>query len=515
MIVNWPITLNNEGWVVAYNKCLNTLLIGGGGTEPNSVCLRMGMDTSLAGTLTGNGFNGATGSNNDLARMLIDDNGDMYSFFTSISNISGTANKIFKSAPPYNTFSFSQLRTTSSFEEVSSIPGANIGGNYMYTNRLNVMDMNGNYLYFFDGKNLEARSKANGALLSSIVVSASYFCGSNFPGVAANYQNEGIAVDDCDNVYVGGQNLVHVFNFNGITFNVLPTMAVPGNVYDVMLDTSKHFIYVVGNGFVSSLPALSCNPNPLLISPTSSGACNGYGTASVNVSGGVPPYTYLWSNGATTSSINAPAGMYTVTVTNGGCQNSQSAIDTVTISSTSNISAAFGSVPSISCDGLFMQFIDSSLSATSWNWNFGLVGSSTDQNPGIVFPVNGYYNVTLIVTNNSCADTASKTIAVGDLFDSGVMNQANVFTPNGDGNNDCFLPPLGSGSEHLKACLGLEIFDRWGSQIFSATSVPNTGWESVCWNGNNAQGKPAVNGTYYYIATLGESSIKGYLTLAR
>ncbi|MBK9399816.1 MAG: gliding motility-associated C-terminal domain-containing protein [Bacteroidetes bacterium] len=45
------------------------------------------------------------------------------------------------------------------------------------------------------------------------------------------------------------------------------------------------------------------------------------GSVSVNASGGTAPYTYLWSNGATTSSLNnIPTGTYTVTVTDSkGC----------------------------------------------------------------------------------------------------------------------------------------------------------------------------------------------------
>jgi gliding motility-associated-like protein len=48
------------------------------------------------------------------------------------------------------------------------------------------------------------------------------------------------------------------------------------------------------------------------------------GSASVSVSGGTPTYTYLWSNGATGSSIaNATAGQYTVVATdNNGCTQS-------------------------------------------------------------------------------------------------------------------------------------------------------------------------------------------------
>src|SRR5439155_2674564 len=47
-------------------------------------------------------------------------------------------------------------------------------------------------------------------------------------------------------------------------------------------------------------------------------SCNGgnNGTASATVSGGGSPYSYSWSNGATTSTISGnPAGTYTVTVT--------------------------------------------------------------------------------------------------------------------------------------------------------------------------------------------------------
>ncbi len=40
------------------------------------------------------------------------------------------------------------------------------------------------------------------------------------------------------------------------------------------------------------------------------------GTAQANVSGGVPPYTYLWSTGATTASVTGlSAGPISVTVT--------------------------------------------------------------------------------------------------------------------------------------------------------------------------------------------------------
>ncbi|MEZ4919318.1 MAG: SprB repeat-containing protein [Saprospiraceae bacterium] len=46
-------------------------------------------------------------------------------------------------------------------------------------------------------------------------------------------------------------------------------------------------------------------------------SCNGLSDGSINlsVSGGTSPYTYVWSNGASTQDLNnIPAGTYTVTV---------------------------------------------------------------------------------------------------------------------------------------------------------------------------------------------------------
>ncbi|HEU4716897.1 MAG TPA: hypothetical protein VFU15_03655, partial [Bacteroidia bacterium] len=81
-------------------------------------------------------------------------------------------------------------------------------------------------------------------------------------------------------------------------------------------------------------------------------ACYGgtTGTASVNVTGGQQPYTYTWSNGGNTSSINnLPAGTYSVQVTTAnGC------ITTATITVTQPASALasnISAVTNITCFG--------------------------------------------------------------------------------------------------------------------------------------------------------------------
>ena len=61
-----------------------------------------------------------------------------------------------------------------------------------------------------------------------------------------------------------------------------------------------------------------------LVKAQTSATCLNPGTATITVSGGIPPYNYTWSNGATTSSIGGlGAGNYCVTVDDShGCQDS-------------------------------------------------------------------------------------------------------------------------------------------------------------------------------------------------
>lgn len=72
----------------------------------------------------------------------------------------------------------------------------------------------------------------------------------------------------------------------------------------------------------------------------------------------------------------------------------------------------------------------------------------------------------------------------------------NVFTPNGDGNNDFFLPFDRSGVEWWH----MQIFDRWGKEI---TDVRNESWDGT-YNGNAT---PA--GVYYYVVKYHLFSARG------
>ncbi|MGR6088235.1 MAG: T9SS type B sorting domain-containing protein [Arcticibacter sp.] len=131
------------------------------------------------------------------------------------------------------------------------------------------------------------------------------------------------------------------------------------------------------------------------------------GSASVSVSGGTAPYTYLWNDGSSNNSIlSIPSGTYTVTVTDAnGCTSIQS----IPISEPAQpLSSSVNVVSNVSCFG----GVDGSLSATalggtpsySYQWSNGGSGSSlTGLSAG---------NYTLIVTDaNGC--TAVVTSSIG------------------------------------------------------------------------------------------------------
>lgn len=71
----------------------------------------------------------------------------------------------------------------------------------------------------------------------------------------------------------------------------------------------------------------------------------------------------------------------------------------------------------VDCSNLSVSFVDSSGSATSWLWDFGvdtlLTDVSTDRDPTYSFPAPGAYEVRLIVSNGVCIDSITKTVGVG------------------------------------------------------------------------------------------------------
>jgi gliding motility-associated-like protein len=303
-----------EIWVMFYNRCSGKLAgFGGGVQSPNNIQLMS--DTNLT-TSSCWDFNGYGSTDNDISATVEDLNGDFYALMSSQVLASNTGH-LLKSltSTGYTPPCAFDVNTGYDLYECANygIPG--FGGNCGTgaTVRTNALAVNANYLFSYDGKTLNAWNKTNGASLGSIVVNGGYAGGQN-------RTHEGIAVDDCNNVYVGGTNQVHAFTYNGSTFTAAGSIPMSGEVYDIQIDRMTGILYVAGLGFVTTVQeSIVCNVNQLTVTASATpGVCDG--SASVTVSGGVAPYTYEWSNGATTSSIlNVPPGWYYVTATDNSC----------------------------------------------------------------------------------------------------------------------------------------------------------------------------------------------------
>jgi len=120
-------------------------------------------------------------------------------------------------------------------------------------------------------------------------------------------------------------------------------------------------------------------------------------------------------------------------------------------------------------------------SAIQWDWTFngGLPPTSTNQNPFSVFGTVGPTDITLIITTElGCKDTITiSTEIVPDIA-------PNVFTPNGDGDNQYFVLPVA----YVKPNCQMYIYNRWGRLIYQTDNYKND-WD----------GEGHTDGVYYFV----------------
>jgi len=144
------------------------------------------------------------------------------------------------------------------------------------------------------------------------------------------------------------------------------------------------------------------------IGSTANVSCNGdnTGSASASATGGIGPYTYAWSNGATTASnTGLMAGTYTVTVTDAsGCTDTE----IVTITEPTALVASVGSSTNVLCNsgsnGSATATASGGTAAYTFLWSNG---SSTATVTGLSA---GTYTVT-VTDANGCTDTDIVTIS--------------------------------------------------------------------------------------------------------
>jgi len=197
-----------------------------------------------------------------------------------------------------------------------------------------------------------------------------------------------------------------------------------------------------------------------------------------------PGDTYAWTTGDGNGPVagvlfthvytQAPCYTVSLTITSAqGCVATRTLTDYVCVHT--DPVAAFTHTPEpVFVDHPQVQFMNGSTGHVTGEWQFGDGTISTDENPQHTYALGqgNDYIVQLIVTSElGCTDTAWDTVTVKYPFGLFVPN---AFTPDGDIYNPTFTPIAAAPFDVEE--YRLEIYDRWGTRIFSSTAL-TYGWD--------------------------------------
>ncbi|MDP1622620.1 MAG: gliding motility-associated C-terminal domain-containing protein [Bacteroidales bacterium] len=113
--------------------------------------------------------------------------------------------------------------------------------------------------------------------------------------------------------------------------------------------------------------------------------------------------------------------------------------------------------------------------------------------------ISGCYGVSAIDSAGNRSDTSN--IVCIDYTMCPQYTLPNIFTPNGDGKNDYFVPfPDYTSVSEVK----MKIFDRWGRLVFE-TNDPAIQWEGK----DKTTNQPCSDGAYFYVCDVFEITLNG------
>ena len=223
----------------------------------------------------------------------------------------------------------------------------------------------------------------------------------------------------------------------------------------------------------------------------------------LNANGGTPPYSFEIQPGTTTNSslfriCPDTSTTYTIIASdaNGATDTSTLFVYVNPLLVTFNASTISGAAP------LNVDFTNLSIGADGYYWKIdGQIFSVFDTTYQFD---EGSHQAVLVGFNDACIDSFTVEINVGVQS---IIIVPNIFTPNGDGVNDAFTI-----SHSNIETFEIQIFNRWGSQIFTSSNIDES------WKGLVKDDKPASDGVYFYIIkAIGYDGkahhLKGYVTV--
>ncbi len=189
--------------------------------------------------------------------------------------------------------------------------------------------------------------------------------------------------------------------------------------------------------------------------------------------------SFLWDFGdGTTSTDENPThlysnvGSYEVTLTafdSTSCNKTDTTTFKITVSPIPTASFTYN--PNPPKENTFTNFVNQSVGAVNYIWNFGDGDSSTMETPSHIFNSTGTYNVCLNAANETgCSDDTC--IAVAALIKP-LVDVPSAFTPGKFGANS-IIKVAGFGIKSLH----WTIYNRWGQKVFESTDL-KSGWDGT------------------------------------
>lgn len=225
------------------------------------------------------------------------------------------------------------------------------------------------------------------------------------------------------------------------------TVAQSGNClpftanFTAQTPTAVSWFWQFGDGATSTLqnPVHSYTASPsggVTLTITDTNGCQGIITKQLNyfnanfsatLTAGCIPFTttfnpvinnatnYFWNfgDGNTSTSVNpthtyTTGGIYDVSLIVSSANCTDTIVYPMYITASAPV-AEFYSPTVAACAPTLVNFIDQSIDAASWYWDFGDGTTSTGQNPSHIYNVAGYYTITQVVTSAyGCVDTLVK-----------------------------------------------------------------------------------------------------------
>jgi len=283
-----------------------------------------------------------------------------------------------------------------------------------------------------------------------------------------------IAVTPSDVTICQGSS-VQLSASGAVSYSWLPDLALNNNTSPaVTADPSTYINYTVTGTDINSCSgqaavSIFIYPLPTLLVSSNVTICRGDSTE-LSASGAT---TFQWSpavNPSTGALVRAGPAItttYTVTGTDvNNCQSSaavQVAVTTIQLMVSPNVTITAGSSTSVSVTGGDGSYL--------WTPANGL-SCNTCYNPTANPMVTTTYYVT-VKNSPGCSQIDSVVITVKRSCGDSSIVLPNIFTPNGDNQNDIYY--VKTDSECIRS-MNFQIYDRWGTMVFES-SDPGIGWD--------------------------------------